>query len=178
MPSIDQFQPDVVIMLVGAWDILDRKIDGQWYRPGTVEYDQLFLSELDRDTAALTAGGRKLVVLTTPFFSRPELLTTGQDWSEYDPWRVDRINALYRDFLVDHPGRFTLIDLNKKISPHGRFADSIDGIPVRGDGVHFTQEGAAWVDEWLAPQIVEVAHGIAPPATEGPKHDARGTRAE
>ena len=178
MPSVDQFQPDVVIMLVGAWDILDRKIDGQWYRPGTVEYDRLFLSELDRDSAALTAGGRKLVVLTTPFFSRPELLTTGQDWSEYDPWRVDRINALYRDFLVDHPGRFTLVDLNKKISPHGRFTDTVDGIPVRGDGVHFTQEGAAWVDKWLAPQIVEVAHGTRPPGTEAPTYDTRGLRAE
>ena len=25
---------------------------------------------------------------------------------EYDPWRVDRINSLYRDFQVDHPGRY------------------------------------------------------------------------
>jgi hypothetical protein len=179
LPAVEQFKPDVTIMLVGAWDVLDRRVNGEWLRFGTVEFDDAFLSALDTYTAALAAQGTKLVVLTTPFFSRPELVGTGRDYSEYDPWRVDRINALYRDFLADHPGRFTLIDLNEKVSPHGKFADEIDGIKVRGDGVHFTTEGATWVDEWLAPQIVKVAHGVDPaPEVNTPDYDTRGTRAE
>ena len=30
-----QFQPNVVVLLTGAWDLLDRKINGQYYSPGT-----------------------------------------------------------------------------------------------------------------------------------------------
>ncbi len=98
------------------------------------------------------------MILTTPFFYRPELVgQTGHDWPEYEPWRVDRINALYRDFLVAHPGRYTLIDLNQYISPGGKYAESIDGIRVRDDGVHFTLDGAIWVSKWLAPQLEAVA---------------------
>ena len=108
-----------------------------------VGFDRYFLSELDQATQVLASRGSKVVILTTPFFYRPELVgQTGHDWPEYEPWRVDRINALYRDFLVAHPGRYTLIDLNRYVSPGGKYAESIDGIRVRDDGVHFALEGA------------------------------------
>ena len=158
LTEIDEFHPDIVMLLTGAWDLLDRKIDGTWYRPGDVGFDRYFLSELDQATQALTSRGSKLVILTTPFFYRPELVgQTGHDWPEYEPWRVDRINALYRDFLVAHPGRYTLIDLNRYVSPGGKYAESIDGIRIRGDGVHFTIDGAVYVSNWLVPQLEQVA---------------------
>jgi len=178
-PDLDRFQPQVVVLLVGAWDLLDRKVNGQWVRVGTVEYDNLLLSELDRASQLLTSRGARLVVLTTPFFDRPELVGSGRDWPEYEPWRVDRVNALYRDFLARNPGRYTLLDLNEKVSPHGRFADQIDGIQVRGDGVHFTQAGATWVDQWLAPELVKVAQGVAPAdATATTTYGTRKTHPE
>ena len=122
--KIDEFHPNVVMLLTGAWDLLDRKIDGTWYRPGEVGFDRYFLSELDQATQLLASRGSKVVILTTPFFYRPELVgQTGHDWPEYEPWRVDRINALYRDFLVAHPGRYTLIDLNRYVSPGGKYAE-------------------------------------------------------
>lgn len=178
-PDLDTFQPQLVVLLVGAWDLLDRKVNGQWLRVGTVEYDDYFISQLDQVSQLLSSRGAKLVVLTTPFFERPELVGSGRDYPEYAPWRVDRINALYRDYLALHPGRFTLLDLNAKVSPHGRFADEIDGIQVRGDGVHFTQAGATWVAKWLAPQLVQVAQGGNPePADNTTTYDTRKTHAE
>ena len=168
---VDEFQPDVVVLLVGAWDVLDRRIDGQWFRVGTVDYDRYFLSELDQATEMLGSRGAKVVVLTTPFFERPDLVTeTGREWPEYAPWRVDRINALYRDFSIAHPGRFTLLDLNQYVSPDGKFADEINGVKIRGDGVHFTSEGAVYVDRWLAPQLVAVAQGKDPDPSENTVH--------
>ncbi len=158
LTNIDEYQPNVVVLLTGAWDLLDRKIDGQWYSPGDVGFDRYFLSELDQATQLLASRGSKVVILTTPFFSRPELVgETGHDWPEYDPWRVDRINALYRDFLVAHPDRYTLIDLNRYVSPGGKFTDTLNGIHIRADGVHFTLEGATYVSQWLAPQLERVA---------------------
>ena len=158
LSRIDEFRPDVVMLLTGAWDLLDRRIDGTWYQPGQVGFDRYFLSELDQATQALTSRGSKLVILTTPFFHKPELVgATGQGPPQFDAWRVDRVNALYRDFLVAHPGRYTLVDLNRFVSPGGKYAESIDGIRIRGDGVHFTFDGAVYVSNWLAPQLEQVA---------------------
>ena len=91
--------------------------------------------------------GAKVVVLTTPFFQHVDRAgEEGRSWPEYDPWRVDRINALFRALpRCAHPGRYTLLDLNRYVSPGGKFADEIDGVPVRGDGVHFTPQGATFV---------------------------------
>jgi peptidoglycan/LPS O-acetylase OafA/YrhL len=178
--SLDKFKPDVVMMLVGAWDILDREVDGHLVKFGTVEYDTSFLQQLDDATTLLASRGAKVVVLTTPFFSRPELVgQTGREWPEYDPWRVDRINSLYHDFLEGHPGRYTIVDLNKFVSPNGKFTDQLNGVQIRGDGVHFTQEGAVMVDKWLVPQIKDVVNGVDPdPAANTEQFDPRKLRAE
>ncbi len=157
---ITQFQPNVVVLLTGAWDLLDRKIDGRYYSPGTIEFDRYFLSELDLATQLLGAQGARVVVLSTPFFSRPELVgQTGRAWPEYEPWRVDRINGLYRDFETAHPDRLTLIDLNSFVSPGGKYAEYIDGVQVRDDGVHFAPGGADMVTAWLVPQLRDLLAG-------------------
>jgi len=175
-PELTLFKPDVVVMLVGAWDILDRQVDGHLVKFGSVEYDSSFLHQLDDATTLLASTGAKVVVLTTPFFSRPELVgQTGREWPEYAPWRVDRINSLYRDFLANHPGRYRMIDLNQYVSPQGRFTDELNGQVIRGDGVHFTDAGASMLVDWLTPQLKEVAAGADPdPAAEGERPDSRG----
>ncbi len=60
------------------------------------------------------------------------------------------------------------------MSPEGKFADSLDGVQIRGDGVHFTHDGAILVDQWLVPQLEEVAKGVAPDANEIERPDSRG----
>jgi lysophospholipase L1-like esterase len=167
------------MLLTGAWDLLDRKIDGTWYSPGDVGFDRYFLSELDAATQLLASRGSKVVILTTPFFSRPELVgQTGHDWPEYQPWRVDRVNALYRDFLVAHPGRYTLLDLNRYVSPNGKFTDTLNGVLIRDDGVHFTPDGATYVSRWLAPQLETIAQQPATlPSSDLERFDPRHLRA-
>jgi hypothetical protein len=173
--QLQEFKPDVVMMLVGAWDILDRDIDGHIVKFGSVEYDTSFLHQLDDATNLLASTGAKVVVLTTPFFSRPELpIQTGRQWPEYDPWRVDRINSLYRNFLASHAGRYELIDLNRFVSPNGKFSDTLDGQVIRGDGVHFTAVGQQVVAKWLVPQLLDVAKGGDPdPADNEDRSDGR-----
>ena len=46
-------------MLVGAWDILDREVDGHTVKFGTVEYDRAFLQQLDDATRLLASPGRE-----------------------------------------------------------------------------------------------------------------------
>ncbi len=177
--DLQAFQPNVVVILVGAWDVPDRMVDGEVLRFGTVEYDTYFLHELDEATAAMGSTGAKVVLLTTPFFQHVERAgEEGRSWPEYDPWRVDRINTLFRQFEVAHPGRYTILDLNRYVSPGGKYADQIDGVTVRDDGVHFSQQGATFVANWLDPQIKQIADGTDPEPDENTvQYDPRHLRA-
>ena len=173
-----QFQPNVVVLLTGAWDLLDRKINGQYYSPGSVAFDRYFLAELDLATQLLARQGAKVVVLTTPFLSRPELVgQTGRNWPEYEPWRVDRINGLYRDFATRYPERYALIDLNEYVSPGGKYAEYIGDVRVRDDGVHFAPGGADLVSAWLLPQLREVLAGNSTTDVPPEAYDSRKLRA-
>jgi peptidoglycan/LPS O-acetylase OafA/YrhL len=172
--QLDYFKPDIALMLVGAWDILDREVDGHTVKFGTVEYDRSFLQQLDDATRVLGSSGAKVVVLTTPFFTHPEQVGQSSDFPEYDTWRVDRINSLYRDFLAQNPGRYTLIDLNAFVSENGRFTDTKDGVQIRGDGVHFTEAGSLMVDQWLAPQLEAIEKGAYSDTNEVERPDSRG----
>jgi peptidoglycan/LPS O-acetylase OafA/YrhL len=161
---IEQYHPNVVVLLTGAWDLLDRQIDGRWYVPGDPTFDRFFLSELDEASTLLSSRGARLVVLTSPYFYRPELVgQTGHAWPEYDPSRVDHVNALFREFLVAHPDRFTLIDLHRYVSPGGKYTDTLNGVFLRDDGVHFTPEGSTYVSRWLVPQLEKLAPPRAQP---------------
>ena len=176
--NMEKFQPNVVVLLAGAWDVPDREIDGRQYSPGSVGFDRYFLSELGDATRLLASQGAKVILLTTPFFSRPDLVGGPATWPEYEPWRVDRVNALLRDYLTAHPRAYTLIDLNGFVSPNGKFTAELRGVRLRDDGVHFTVEGASMVSEWLMPQLEQIAQRPAVDGTDGVEHyDPRKLRA-
>jgi peptidoglycan/LPS O-acetylase OafA/YrhL len=148
--EVENFQPDVAVMLFGFHDVHDRKIDGRLLEFGTPEADDYVLSELQAAIDVLSSDDAKVVLLTAPYFK------TGL---ASDTWRIDHFNLLFRRAARLNEGQVTIVDLSGFVNPAGEFADRIDGLKVIGDGVHFTQEGAALVGRWLAPRIVELAGG-------------------
>jgi peptidoglycan/LPS O-acetylase OafA/YrhL len=158
---LDQFHPDVVVMLVGAWDVLDRRINGQWLKLGTPEHDAYFLQTVSDAVNLLGSRGAHVVILTTPYFSRPDLTVPDPvRWIEYDPSRVDRLNLLFRTWMTQNSGKATLVDLNRFVSPGGHFADTVNGINIRDDGVHFSPSGADYVADWLGPRLRDIGTGV------------------
>ena len=45
--------------------------------------------------------------------------------------------------------RRRILDLKKKLCPEGVYTAKVDGIQVRSDGVHLTDEGVKWLTPWL-----------------------------
>ena len=99
------------------------------------------------------------MILTTPCFSPTtrELGAFGEA-ARADPARVQWLNDVWRRYAADHPD-VTLLDLDAHACPGGKYAATIDGVPMRTDGVHFTLA-------WRA-TAVEVAR------SGGPAHRAR-----
>ncbi|MDA2894195.1 acyltransferase family protein [Mycolicibacterium sp. BiH015] len=140
-------RPDVVLLTVGRWEVVDRMSEGQWTHIGEPGYDAYLRGELNRALDILGSTGARIVVTTEPYNRRAEK-PDGSLYPEDQPKRVERWNALLRSVVGERPNA-TVLDLNKKLSPNGYYQTRVDGIRVRSDGVHPTPEAVEWMTPWL-----------------------------
>ncbi|MGD0766282.1 MAG: SGNH hydrolase domain-containing protein, partial [Dehalococcoidia bacterium] len=150
--AVDSFRPDVVVVLVGAWDTYDLKIGGRVIEFGTAEADDYARGQLNADVDVLSSGGAKVILLTTPYPGRRDLgIDVGNN--RVDPGRVDRLNSLYQEIVDTRQNQVSLVDLNRFLGPATENGDVMDGVSMRSDELHFTPEGADLITGWLAPEI-------------------------
>jgi hypothetical protein len=143
--------PEVVVLLVGFWDVFDRRIGGTILEFGSPEADAYTKRELNAALDALTSRGANVVLLTTPYFApAPD----GASLTARDKERVDHMNELFREVASESAGMVEVRDLNRLLTPGG-YRHSIDGVDMRGDGIHLTDAGKEYVADWLAPLVVE-----------------------
>jgi hypothetical protein len=158
--NVAAFQPDVVVMVFGAMDSLDRQVDGTLLKAGTPEWEAFVSSGLEKQMKAFNSQGAKLALLTFPC-SRPASWASRPDAAKFEEdtfRRINDLNAVYRRFAEEHPDDVALVDLNRFACPDGRFTDLVlDGVRMREDGLHFTPQGSVVVARWLAPQLVAIA---------------------
>ena len=144
---INHDRPDVVLLMIGRWELVDRVNEGDWTHIGDDAYDEYLRGELQRALDILTSTGARVVVTTEPYNRRGER-ADGSLYPEDQPIRADRWNTLLRSVIGNRPG-VTVLDLNKKLSPDGYYTNKVDGIKMRMDGVHPTPEAVKWLTPWL-----------------------------
>jgi hypothetical protein len=151
------FHPDVVVMLVGAQDAFDRRINGNVVRFDTPAGATLAEQDLHDAIGVLGAGGAKIVLLTTPYYvlGWPQKVEVARS-PLHEPW-IDRYNALERAVAAQNAARVSVLDLNRYIDPSGRWTDMVNGIKVRTfDRCHLSDAGATYVATWLTPQLLSI----------------------
>ncbi len=145
--------PDVSVILLDRWELVDRVYAGRWTYVGQPDYDSYLQAQLRRAITLVSAKGAGVVLLTAPYNHRGEQ-PDGSLYSGDYPSRVDAWNALLRRTAAGYPGTVSVVDLNKKVCPDGRFTWTVDGVRVRSDGTHFTPSGVHWLAPWLLPALV------------------------
>jgi hypothetical protein len=156
--NLTKTDPDVVALLVGRWEVMDRVHDGRWTHVGDPAFDTYLASELDRAVQVLSAKGALVAMFTAPYYLRGERPDGGM-WPEDATPRVDAFNLLVRQVAARHPSQVALIDLNAQTSSGGHYVNSLKGVRLRYDGVHFTTAGARWLAPWLLPQLNALVPG-------------------
>jgi hypothetical protein len=161
---VDRYHPRVSVFLARL-DIVNRLYDGSWTHIGEPAYDAYLESQMQEAVRVLSAGGGKVVFLTSPYYSTGEQ-PSGRPWPEDDPTRVDLFNQMLRTVAADHPSTVAVVDLNQVADPNGHYQSEIDGIDVRFiDGIHWTYPGDCWLAPRLLPAIHEIAvHSLPVPA--------------
>jgi peptidoglycan/LPS O-acetylase OafA/YrhL len=140
-------RPNVVLLVVGRWETIDRMHDGRWTHVGDPPFDAYLSGELRQAIQILGAGGARVMVTTEPYNLRAEK-PDGSLYPEDEPERIDGWNTLLRN-VVAQSGNARVVDLNRKLGPSGEYAAKVDGIKMRSDGVHPTAEAVKWLTPWL-----------------------------
>ena len=160
--AIKRHDPDVVMVVVGRWEVMDRMYNGHWTRLGDPDFDAYLMTELNQAVDILTTKGAVVAFATAPYYFRGERPDGGR-WPEDDPARVDRFNQLLEQVVAKRSKQATIISLGDHTSTGGKYTRSLDGIQLRYDGVHFTPAAGKWLSPWLFPQLL----AVGPPSTGG-----------
>jgi hypothetical protein len=162
--------PDVAVLLLDRWELMDRRLGSEYMHVGEPMYDDYLSVELNLALSIMGSRGAHIVLLTAPYTHRWEKPDGGL-YPEDQPERVDAWNRLLRNVAAKHSDTTTVIDLNKRVCPDGKFTWSIGRLRIRSDGLHFTPDAVQeWIAPWLVPQLVSIA-------VQGPNATLRATEA-
>jgi peptidoglycan/LPS O-acetylase OafA/YrhL len=171
LSAINQVKPNVVVLLAGRWEVVDREYLGTWTNILNPTYAAYVKSQLDSASQLVAASGAHMVFLTAPCTDEGEQ-PDGAAWPEDNPARLAAYNKLVREVAAAHPETDTAVDLFGAACPNGKFTVSIHGVAIRQtDGVHFTVAGGEYVAPAIMPEIVAAGRaqmaGTAPPDSPG-----------
>ncbi len=140
--DVDAFQPTHVLFVYSWPGIGDREIDGTFVDPCSPIYAATFEQRLGEAIAIAGSTGARVVVADTPYFVAP----TGELAAVET---TDCLNVSVRR-VVD---AVDVIDLAEWVCPEGQCRLSVDGEPLRPDGLHFEGRGGDVAAEWIVSQL-------------------------
>lgn len=160
-------KPDLVVGLLGPSDVQSRRVDGVDVPFGSPEFEQMLEAALD-DVFGELAETAPVVLLTTPPLIAADMPQVDLS-AFFEAHGVDRPIALNQQLrtFADARTDVTVLDFASLVCPgagdglvDGCLSDD-DGDPLRHDGVHFTEAGAAVAAELLTPMLEAAAAAAA-----------------
>jgi peptidoglycan/LPS O-acetylase OafA/YrhL len=156
--DLEEFKPNVVMVLAGRWEVSDRLIDGRWQHIGDPGFDARLKQSLEQAVDVGTSAGAIMMLMTSPCFVSGEQ-DNGEPWPEDSASRLDAYNTMVRQVAAEHPSTVELIDFGQDLCPGGLYTTSFNGVQLRdGDGVHIVPTAAAgqWLDSLLLPEAIRI----------------------
>ena len=151
--EVSQLRPQVVVLVIGWWDTMDRLYQGTWQHLGDPAFDAYEAGQLELAASVLSSGGAHVALMTSPYYDSGEQLN-GQPWDEDSPSRVDLLNQMIASVAAKSRGLVTVVPLNKYLDPDGHFTSRIDGKVMRfADGVHTTQDAGTYLAPKILPEL-------------------------
>jgi lysophospholipase L1-like esterase len=170
--AMNEVKPNVVVLLAGRWEVVDREYQGGWTNILNPAYAAYVKAQLEEASKLVTGTGARMVFFTAPCTNEGEQ-PDGAPWPEDNPARLDAFNKLVREVAAAHPQTDSVVDLNAAACPGGKFTSTVGGVVIRrSDGVHFTNAGGELLAPKLMPPIVaagraQAAAGAGAPSAGG-----------
>ncbi len=170
LDEIKSDKPNVVVLLAGRWEVVDREYQGNWTNILNPAYAAYVKSQLNAASKLVTTTGARMVFLTAPCTDEGEQ-PDGSPWPEDDPARLAVYNKLVGEVAKEHATTDSVVNLHADVCPGNKFTSTLDGQVIRkSDGVHFTVAAGQILAPKLMPAIV--AAGRAQMAGQGAPNSA------
>jgi peptidoglycan/LPS O-acetylase OafA/YrhL len=146
---VHTFNPDVIFWLSNR-DRMAILQDGEMLRAGSPEWEVAAFADWDGVLDRLTANGAS-VVLIMPFHSTgvdPRACIRHESLPDPCPGPPLSINAFRYELMrwaAHHPTSVVVLNPDPVVCPENPCPASIDGVDLRSDPVHFTEDGARLV---------------------------------
>jgi len=171
IPQIDavvmEYHP-ALIVATDRWLLVDSFNDsGQRLTAGTDAHIRDIQQRLTATATLLTSTGAKFVFIHILPVGQPTQCSDAR-FSEDPACKVrasddtltPKYNAMMDRIAASMPDRVKAIDLSDVVCPMDTCPPTLDGILMRGDGVHFTVPGARWLEPFIELKLEQV--GVTP----------------
>lgn len=159
VPLLEEWDPDLVILLSGVWDLKERQLPDwdSFEVPGSPTYDAWIIDEYRHAIEVLSSTGADVMVVRPPCLQRNDVNGDPVYAEEFEPGRLPAYEAAVIDPL--EASGIPVFDLDAVVCPDGQPRATWPGVEdeVRPDGVHFTEVGAASVASVIGPDLLEFA---------------------
>ena len=151
-------QPDVVMLMVTTWDLVDHRWDGG---DGLTPLDADFAARLTdgytaETDALLDLGAGSVAWIVPPV---PNVWWGNQGTGQEDPARHTVLRSVIDGIAASRPDRVGVVDLRRWLEDNGLDGDH----DVRPDGVHLDPAAAQRIaDAFLGERLIRVALAGAP----------------
>lgn len=156
---VAEFDPDVAVLHVGPWEVFDRLRGDTTLAWGSPELDALYLEALSDAVDILGEQGATVVLLASPPLDRTDGVSN-PEWTLEERRRIHHLEALLVEVAESRTDdEVVVIDLGDLVCPNpsGGCPAEVDDVAPRGDGVHYTADGAEIAAAWLTPQLRSLA---------------------
>ena len=147
----DQLQPDLVVMMVGAWEVMDHDVGDRVVRFPDADWYSVVREGVGDGLDIAGGGDAPVAALSLPCM-RQTADSTFPATARNDSARVDAFNQILAELVAERPNA-AVIDLASVLCPNGVYLEEAGGSALRYDGVHVTPEGADHVMQWLADEF-------------------------
>jgi peptidoglycan/LPS O-acetylase OafA/YrhL len=167
---VAKHRPRVILWYSGR-DRYDLLVGGTVVKAASPEWIRRKFADWDKVLDRLVRGGAHVVVVLPVWGVGDQRYGCHGEFS-FDPAAcgtyhvtTEHMRRLYRQWAARHPHQVTLSDFSSYVCPAGPPCPKIvDGIQLREDGVHYSEEGAHWLAARMTSPIVNL---VCPPDRAG-----------
>jgi peptidoglycan/LPS O-acetylase OafA/YrhL len=158
--AVAQVDPDVTVLMVGAWEVLDHLIDGVAVRFPDPAWFDVVTAGVRESIEIAGANGNLVTLLAVPCMRQaPDAVL--QTLARNDPDRVAAFNEILRQEAARSPN-VQVLELDELLCPQGTYLETVDGALLRYDGVHVSTEGSNYVWAWLLDELGALRRAASP----------------
>ncbi len=143
---------EIALVVLGAWEILDLKIDGMTLEVGTVTADRIFEDQLRFAIDTLLLDGRVVALLEVPCY-RPVDSWDDAILDRGDDAHAAHLNDLMRDVVATYETGVHFVEGPDEWCDGSPEATDLD---YRYDGVHVYRKGSKLIFETIAEQLLQI----------------------